>query len=85
MVSAVAKLFELYFLIIILRCFISFFPRIDIYKQPVKFIREITDPYLELFRRFIPPVGGLDFSPIVAVIVLQILQILVCSALDMVF
>ncbi len=85
MVSAVAKLFELYFLIIILRCFISFFPRIDIYKQPVKFIREITDPYLDFFRRFIPPVGGLDFSPIVAVIVLQILQILVCSALDMVF
>lgn len=85
MVSAVAKLFELYFLIIILRCFISFFPRIDIYKQPVKFIREITDPYLDFFRRFVPPVGGLDFSPIVAVIVLQILQILVCSALDMVF
>ena len=85
MVSAVAKLFELYFLIIILRCFISFFPRIDIYKQPVKFIREITDPYLDFFRRFIPPVGGLDFSPIVAVIVLQILQILVCAALDMVF
>ena len=85
MVSAVAKLFELYFLIIILRCFISFFPRIDIYKQPVKFIREITDPYLDFFRRFLPPVGGLDFSPIVAVIVLQILQILVCSALDMVF
>lgn len=85
MVSAVAKLFELYFLIIILRCFLSFFPRIDIYKQPVKFIREITDPYLEIFRRFIPPVNGLDFSPIVAVIVLQILQVLICSALDVIF
>lgn len=85
MVSAVAKLFELYFLVIILRCFLSFFPRIDIYKQPVKFIRDITDPYLDIFRRFIPPVNGLDFSPIVAVIVLQILQVLVCSALDIVF
>lgn len=85
MVSAVAKLFELYFLVIILRCFLSFFPRIDIYKQPVKFIREITDPYLDIFRRFIPPVNGLDFSPIVAVIALQILQILVCSALDIIF
>lgn len=85
MASAVAKLFELYFLIIILRCFLSFFPRIDIYKQPVRFIRDITDPYLDLFRRFIPPVNGLDFSPIVAVIVLQILQVLVCSALDMLF
>ncbi|MCM1010197.1 MAG: YggT family protein [Fusobacterium sp.] len=85
MVSAVSKLFELYFLVIILRCFLSFFPRIDIYKQPVKFIRDITDPYLDIFRRFIPPVNGLDFSPIVAVIVLQILQVLVCSALDIVF
>ncbi len=85
MVSAVAKLFELYFLVIILRCFLSFFPRIDIYKQPVKFIRDITDPYLDIFRRFIPPVNGLDFSPIVAVIVLQILQVLVCSALDIIF
>lgn len=85
MVSAVSKLFELYFLLIILRCFLSFFPRIDIYKQPVKFIREITDPYLDIFRRFIPPVNGLDFSPIVAVIALQILQVLVCSALDIIF
>ncbi len=85
MVSAVAKLFELYFLLIILRCFLSFFPRIDIYKQPVKFIRDITDPYLDIFRRFIPPVNGLDFSPIVAVIALQILQVLVCSALDIIF
>lgn len=85
MVSAVSKLFELYFLLIILRCFLSFFPRIDVYKQPVRFIREITDPYLDIFRRFIPPVNGLDFSPIVAVIALQILQVLVCSALDIIF
>ncbi len=85
MVSAVSKLFELYFLLIILRCFLSFFPRIDIYKQPVRFVREITDPYLDIFRRFIPPVNGLDFSPIVAVIALQILQVLVCSALDIIF
>lgn len=85
MVSVVAKIFEFYFLLIILRCFLSFFPRIDIYKQPVKFIRDITDPYLDIFRRFIPPVNGLDFSPIVAVIALQILQVLVCSALDIIF
>ena len=85
MVSAVYKIFELYFFIIILRCFLSFFPNIDQYKQPVKFMRDVTDPYLEIFRRFIPPLNGLDFSPIVAVIVLQILQILVCNILSVVF
>jgi len=85
MVSAVSKLFELYFLVIILRCFLSFFPRIDTYKQPVRFVCEITDPYLEIFRKFIPPLNGLDFSPIVALLVLQILQVIVCSLLDIVF
>lgn len=85
MVSIVAKLFELYFILIILRCFFSFFPRIDTYKQPVKFIIDITDPYLEIFRRFIPPVNGLDFSPIVAVLALQILQMLVCRTLEILF
>jgi len=40
---------------------------------------KICDPYLNLFRRLIPPLGGtLDFSPVVAVIVLQlVVQLLV--------
>lgn len=32
----------------------------------------ICEPYLGLFRKIIPPAGGLDFSPIVAVVVLQL-------------
>jgi YggT family protein len=36
------------------------------------FLRDVTEPYLSVFRRFIPAVGPLDFSPIVAIIVLQI-------------
>jgi len=42
------------------------------------FITETTDPYLSLFRRFIPPLGGrgfaLDLSPILGVIVLIVLR-----------
>jgi len=42
------------------------------------FIRETTDPYLNLFRRFLPPVGGggmaLDLSPVVGVILLLVAQ-----------
>lgn len=33
---------------------------------------KICEPYLELFRRFIPPLGMIDFSPIVAIIVLTL-------------
>ncbi len=39
---------------------------------------KICDPYLDLFRRFIKPIGGMvDISPIVAIIVLQLLEMLI--------
>jgi YggT family protein len=34
------------------------------------FLRDVTEPYLGLFRRFIPPFGPLDLSPMIATIVL---------------
>jgi uncharacterized protein YggT (Ycf19 family) len=36
------------------------------------FLRDVTEPYLGLFRRFIPPIGPVDVSPIVGILVLQI-------------
>jgi len=36
------------------------------------FLHDTVEPYLGLFRRIIPPIGGLDLSPIVALIVLQL-------------
>jgi uncharacterized protein YggT (Ycf19 family) len=50
-----------------------------------RFLYDVCDPYLRLFRRFLPPLGPLDLSPIVAVISLvvlrQILQSLIHAAL----
>ncbi len=39
-----------------------------------RFLYDVCEPYLRLFRRFIPPLGPLDLSPMVAVIVLLIVQ-----------
>ena len=36
-------------------------------------LASLVEPYLGLFRRFIPPMGGMDFSPIIAIIVLQLI------------
>jgi YggT family protein len=36
------------------------------------FLRDVSEPYLSIFRRFIPPIGPVDISPIVAVLVLQL-------------
>jgi YggT family protein len=41
----------------------------------------IVEPYLGLFRRFIPPVGVLDISPMVAILVLWALRALLVSVL----
>jgi YggT family protein len=45
------------------------------------FLSETVEPYLAIFRRFIPPIGPLDVSPIVAILVLQIGGGLIVSAI----
>jgi uncharacterized protein YggT (Ycf19 family) len=47
----------------------------------IGFLRDVCEPYLRLFRRFIPPIGPVDISPMVAIIVLQIVRQLIVSFL----
>ena len=49
----------------------------DIYRA----LDKIVGPYVNLFRKIIPPMGGLDFTPVVALIVLQLLSRLVFGLL----
>jgi YggT family protein len=48
----------------------------------LSFLRDVCEPYLRIFRRFIPQLGPFDFSPIVAVIVLQIVGGIIVGAID---
>ena len=78
----VNQVFYFYYLIIILRIFLSWIPNIDWSAQPFAFLRSITDPVLNIFRGIIPPIGGmLDISPVFAIILLQIVQIAVVNLL----
>ena len=45
------------------------------------FLHDTVEPYLGLFRRIIPPIGGLDLSPVVALIVLQLAYQVITSIL----
>ena len=45
------------------------------------FLRDVSEPYLRIFRRFIPTVGMFDFSPMVAIIVLYALQAVIFNAI----
>jgi uncharacterized protein YggT (Ycf19 family) len=43
----------------------------------LSFLREVCEPYLRLFRRFLPSFGGFDFSPILAIITLSVVNAIV--------
>jgi len=61
---------SVYNLVITARILLSWFPQ----AQSVGFLQPvfaITDPYLNLFRGIIPPIGGLDLSPILAFVALN--------------
>ena len=45
------------------------------------FLRDVCEPYLRLFRRFVPMVGGFDFTPMIALIVLYVLRTIVVNAI----
>lgn len=45
----------------------------------LKFLRDVSEPYLRIFRRIIPTVGMFDFSPVLAIFVLYILRLVVHS------
>ena len=47
----------------------------------VRFLHDVCDPYLRLFRRVLPPLGPVDLSPIVAVAALLVLQYLINGVL----
>jgi YggT family protein len=47
-----------------------------------RFLYDICDPYLRVFRRFVPPLGPLDLSPMLAVIVLIVLQQVIHAVLN---
>ena len=69
-----AYLFNLYNLLILIRVFLSWIRSIDWNAQPFRWISSVTDPVLNIFRGVIPPANGLDFSPIIAIIVLYLLE-----------
>jgi YggT family protein len=85
----VSALFLVYIVLIFLNILISWIPRMPS-NRPLRatldFIKETTDPYLNLFRRFLPPIGGsgfaLDLSPMIGVILLFVLQAIVVGLIE---
>lgn len=74
--SIIDLLFQVYMLMLFIRILSSWAPQLMEYKF-MQFIAFYTDPYLNLFRRLIPPLGMFDISPILAFFSLSLLKDLI--------
>lgn len=79
----VFEFFQLYFWVIIVRIFLTWIPSIDWSSPFFKALAIVSDVVLLPFRKVIPPMGGIDFSPIIALMVLQFVQFAVVNVLSM--
>lgn len=66
-------LIELYILAICVSALLSWFPN-AYHSRFGQWLNGIVAPYINIFERFIPPIFGLDFSPMIAIFVLMILE-----------
>ncbi|MBI4533012.1 MAG: YggT family protein [Candidatus Melainabacteria bacterium] len=58
-------------MLIVVWCLLSWFPNIRWYDQPFKALDQVVQPIVSPFRKLIPPISGIDLSPMVAILVLQ--------------
>ena len=85
LITYVNALFIVFTIVMLLRILLSFITIVPMRRSTqaiYDFIVDSTEWYLRIFRRFIPPLGMFDLSPIVAFIVLAIVQGLVINILD---
>lgn len=83
--SLVMTLYQIYFYMIIAYVLLSWIPNArDSFIGQL--LGRIVEPYLSIFRRFIPPIGGvIDISPIVAIIALNFVQYGIIAIFDFLF
>ena len=65
---------RIYSFLLLIRVLLTWFPSIDWNNGILSALCSITDPYLNIFRGVIPPIGGFDISSILAFLLLNFLQ-----------
>lgn len=78
-VSVINALFVFYEFLIVIWCLLSWFPIKEgsVVYDIAQAINTVVSPYIDIFRRFIPPISGIDFSPVVAIFALGLIERLV--------
>lgn len=76
--SFIEILFNVLSVAILLRVLLSWF-NVNPFHPVVAFLDQITEPILGPLRRVIPPIGMIDATPIVALVLLQVVEMILLS------
>ena len=71
--GGIAGFLKFYIALLTLRVYLTWFPNLNFYTQPLYSLGKMTDPYLRVFRGIIPPLISLDLSPLLGFILLTFL------------
>jgi len=71
LITLVSDAVRLLTLLILVRAVLSWIPGVDYGHPAIRLVMRITDPVLDPIRRVLPPMGGLDLSPLVALLLVQ--------------
>jgi YggT family protein len=74
LISTISSFIGIYLVLLFIRILLSWFPQVNWFDPPFSILSQLTDPYLNVFRSIIPPLGGLDISSILAIVLLQVIQ-----------
>ncbi|NET01566.1 MAG: YggT family protein [Sphaerospermopsis sp. SIO1G2] len=83
--ETLASFVQIYSYVLIIRVLLTWFPQINWYNQPFAALSQVSDPYLNLFRNIIPPLGGIDLSPILAFLALNVIGSILANLSRMAF
>ena len=72
--SVLESTLRIFSFLLLIRVLLTWFPSIDMNNGPLSALCTLTDPYLNIFRGVIPPIGGFDISSILAFLLLNVIQ-----------
>ncbi len=77
-------IYEFIIILEVFKSFLVYFTRNNkfyYYINKLSFVDSLTAPYLNIFRKLLPPINGLDFSPMIGLVILQIIEKIVYTNL----
>ena len=73
-IEVLVSTIQIFSFLLLIRVLLTWFPSIDWSNGALSALCSLTDPYLNIFRGIIPPIGGFDISSILAFLILSVIQ-----------